>query len=97
MSLSILTRRAGPLPVLGMLNQACRHGIILDVVNDSLELSQITYPVIKRFVLPEGLSYPTQVLIGAPSRIAFQEFSNPPKRLLRLDQQMNVIGHHHKR
>src|SRR5207247_8202701 len=51
---------AGPRPKRGRSDEAGSDRILFDIVDDSLELSAIAYPVIIGFILPETLARASQ-------------------------------------
>ena len=87
---------AGPGPFLGPGDEACGHGIPLDIRTNALELAFASHPVIERFVLPERLPRAAENLIRPTRGDAFDPIRDATHGEKRVKQHVHMIRHDHE-
>jgi len=75
------------------LDQSGLHGIILYISNDVVKFLVRTDPVIERFILPKRHSGAAQTPVRLATRPSFEPPHNRWQRGVRLEHDVNVIGH----
>ena len=87
---------AGPGPVFWFGNQVCGDGIVFDVRVDAAKLFGGADPVIEGFILPKVSSLARKDGVGLPGGCPLYSIHDTGNGELGSDEQMDVIGHHHK-
>jgi hypothetical protein len=88
-------RRAGPRPLLHLLSQPSAHGISFDVPYYPLKFPVVSNPMVIGFILPKWLAGVAKNDIGLPGARTFYSPGYLSQRLVRLQENVHVVGHHH--
>jgi hypothetical protein len=85
--------RARPRPQFGLAHKPRPHGVVVDIAQNPFVLSRVSYPVIKRFVLPKGDARPVEHPIGETSRDALDPTGHSSGGFRRHREEMHMVGH----